>query len=151
MTAHCTKRSENPFMTDLRLFKLSKLCITKSFLCSFVSIADQTSEGQKKWQNTYKLCLPVQILKLVAVKSLPFLGRLYRLQIVSYVKGYLGCFCAHSTLRSTRDRVADVLQVTLFTTVRMQQDIVWRQRRANVPLLLRGAVGGQHWLRISVP
>lgn len=46
MTAHCTKRSESPFTTDPHVFELSKLCITKSFLCSFVSIADQTSEGE---------------------------------------------------------------------------------------------------------
>lgn len=47
------KRSENTFMTDPRLFKLYRVCITKSFFCSLVSIADRTEllKGKKKKQT----------------------------------------------------------------------------------------------------
>lgn len=132
VTAHCTKRSENPFMTDPRLFKLSKLCITKLFLCSFVSIADETSEAKDRLGSEInKDCLCMcnffwsTSLSNHCLSWADYIG--CRLT-VSYVKKYVGCLCAHSTLRSMRELAADMLQITSLKTIRMWIDkLVWTQ------------------------
>lgn len=102
-------------MIDPCLLKLSKLCITKSFLCSFVLIADQISEGKGESGKLHPIvfaCATSSEARCCQI-TVSWADSTGCRLAVSYVEGYLSCICAYSTPRSVWERVTHVLQVTL--------------------------------------